>query len=137
MQGVFSRQLGIPEHKVRVIAPDVGGGFGIKINVFAEEVAVAVISMMIGRPVKYCADRSESFVSDNHVRDHIIKARMSLRADGKITAMSVDDVSAIGAYGMPMRFNITESMMLVTNTGAAYDFRITARARATRSLISR
>jgi CO/xanthine dehydrogenase Mo-binding subunit/aerobic-type carbon monoxide dehydrogenase small subunit (CoxS/CutS family) len=122
MQGVFSRQLGIPEHKVRVIAPDVGGGFGIKINVYAEEVAVAVISMMIGQPVKYCADRLESFVSDNHVRDHIIKARMSFKADGKITAISVDDVSAIGAYGMPMRFNITESMMLVTNTGAAYDF---------------
>src|ERR1700730_9233899 len=122
MLGVFSRQLGLPEHKVRVIAPDVGGGFGIKINVYAEEVAVAVISMMIGHPVKYCADRLKSFVSDNHVRDHIIKARMSFKADGKITAMSVDDVSAIGAYGMPMRFNITESMMLVTNTGAAYDF---------------
>jgi carbon-monoxide dehydrogenase large subunit len=122
MQGVFSRQLGIPEHKVRVIAPDVGGGFGIKINVYAEEVSVAVISMMIGRPVKYCADRLESFVSDNHVRDHKIKARIALKADGRITAMSVDDVSSIGAYGMPMRFNITESMMLVTNTGAAYDF---------------
>ena len=122
MQGVFSRQLGIPEHKVRVIAPDVGGGFGIKINVYAEEVAVAVISMMIGRPVKYCADRLESFVSDNHVRDHKIKARIAVTAEGRVTAMSVDDVSSIGAYGMPMRFNIAESMMLVTNTGVAYDF---------------
>jgi carbon-monoxide dehydrogenase large subunit len=122
MQGVFSRQLGIPEHKVRVIAPDVGGGFGIKINVYAEEVAVAAISMMIGRPVKYCADRLESFVSDNHVRDHKIKARIAFKADGRITAMGVDDISSIGAYGMPMRFNIAESMMLVTNTGAAYDF---------------
>jgi aerobic carbon-monoxide dehydrogenase large subunit len=122
MQGVFSRQLGIPEHRVRVIAPDVGGGFGIKINVYAEEVAVAAISKMIARPVKYCADRLESFVSDNHVRDHRIKARIAFQSDGKITAMSVDDISAIGAYGMPMRFNIAESMMLVTNTGAAYDF---------------
>ncbi len=122
MQGVFSRQLGIAEHKVRVIAPDVGGGFGIKINVYAEEVAVAAISKMIGRPVKYCADRLESFVSDNHVRDHKITARMALTADGRITAMSVDDISSIGAYGMPMRFNLAESMMLVTNTGAAYDF---------------
>jgi len=122
MQGVFSRQLGIPEHKVRVIAPDVGGGFGIKINVYAEEVAVAVIGMMIGRPVKYCADRLESFVSDNHVRDHKIKARIAVTAAGRVSAMSVDDVSSIGAYGMPMRFNIAESMMLVTNTGVAYDF---------------
>jgi aerobic carbon-monoxide dehydrogenase large subunit len=122
MQGVFSRQLGIPEHHVRVIAPDVGGGFGIKINVYAEEVAVAVISRMLGRPIKFLADRLESFVSDCHVRDHEINARIAVDRDGRITAMSVDDVSAIGAYGMPMRFNITESMMLVTNTGAAYDF---------------
>ncbi len=122
MQGVFSRQLGIPEHKVRVIAPDVGGGFGLKINVYAEEVVVAAISKMIGRPVKFLADRLESFLSDIHVRDHKITARMAVGADGKITAMGVDDISSIGAYGMPMRFNITESMMLVTNTGAAYKF---------------
>jgi carbon-monoxide dehydrogenase large subunit len=122
MQGVFSRQLGIPEHHVRVIAPDIGGGFGIKINVYAEEVAVAVISRMLGRPVKFLADRLESFVSDCHVRDHKINARLAFDRAGRMTAMSVDDVSAIGAYGAPMRFNITESMMLVTNTGAAYDF---------------
>jgi carbon-monoxide dehydrogenase large subunit len=122
MQGVFSRQLSIPEHRVRVIAPDIGGGFGIKINVYAEEVAVAAISRMLGRPVKFLADRLESFVSDIHVRDHTIKARIAFGDDGRIAAMSVDDVSAIGAYGMPMRFNITESMMLVTNTGVAYDF---------------
>ena len=122
MQGVFSRQLGIPEHHVRVIAPDIGGGFGIKINVYPEEVAVAVISRMLGRPIKYLADRLESFASDCHVRDHTISSRLAVDGNGRITAMSVDDVSAIGAYGMPMRFNITESMMLVTNTGAAYDF---------------
>ncbi len=122
MQGVFSRHLGIPEHKVRVIAPDVGGGFGLKINVYAEELAVVAISKIIGLPVKFCADRIESFISDIHVRDHKIRARMACAADGTITAMSVDDVSSIGAYGMYMRFNITESLMLVTNTGAAYDF---------------
>ena len=72
--------------------------------------------------MKFLADRLESFVSDIHVRDHTIKARIAVDDDGRISAMSVDDVSAIGAYGMPMRFNITESMMLVTNTGAAYNF---------------
>lgn len=122
MQGVFSRHLGLAEHKVRVIAPDVGGGFGLKVNVYAEEVAVAAISKMLGRPIKFCADRIESFVSDIHARDHKIGARMACAADGTITAMAVDDVSSIGAYGMYMRFNITESMMLVTNTGAAYNF---------------
>jgi CO/xanthine dehydrogenase Mo-binding subunit len=130
MQGVFSRHLGIPEHKVRVIAPDVGGGFGLKVNVYAEELAVVAISKMIGLPVKFCADRIESFVSDIHVRDHKIRARMACDGDGKITAMSVDDISSIGAFGMYMRFNITESMMLVTNTGAAYHFpNYTARTR--------
>ena len=70
MQGVFSAQLGIPEHKVRVIAPDVGGGFGIKLNVYAEEVAVAGASRLVRRPIKFSADRMELFVSDTHARDH-------------------------------------------------------------------
>jgi carbon-monoxide dehydrogenase large subunit len=122
MQGVFSRHLGIPEHKVRVIAPDVGGGFGLKINVYPEEVAVAAISKLLKRPVKFCADRIESFVSDIHVRDHSISARMAFGDDGRISAMEVDDISSIGAYSAHMRFNITESMMLVTNTGAPYNF---------------
>jgi carbon-monoxide dehydrogenase large subunit len=122
MQGVFSRHIGIPEHNVRVIAPDVGGGFGLKVNVYPEEVAVAAISKLLGRPVKFCADRIESFISDIHVRDHKIKARMAFGDDGRISAMEVDDISSIGAYSAHMRFNITESMMLVTNTGAAYNF---------------
>jgi aerobic carbon-monoxide dehydrogenase large subunit len=122
MQGVFSKHIGVPEHKVRVIAPDVGGGFGLKINVYAEEVAVAAISKIMGRPIKFCADRLESFLADIHVRDHNVTARMACGEDGRITAMSVDDISSVGAYGMYMRFNIAESMMLVTNTGAAYDF---------------
>lgn len=122
MQGVFSEHLGIPENKVRVIAPDVGGGFGLKINVYAEEVAVAAISKVMGRPIKFCADRLESFLADIHVRDHNITARMACAPDGRITAMSVDDISSVGAYGMYLRFNIAESMMLVTNAGAAYDF---------------
>jgi carbon-monoxide dehydrogenase large subunit len=121
MQDVFSQHFGIPEHKVRVIAPDVGGGFGLKINVYAEELAVVAASRLLGRPVKFCADRLESFVSDAHVRDHRISARIAVAADGRITAMEIDDLSAVGAFGMPLRFNIAEGMMAITSCGAPYE----------------
>ena len=123
MQDVFSQHLGIAEHKVRVITPDIGGGFGIKVNVYAEELAVAAIAKILARPVKFIADRLESFLSDAHVRDHKVTARMAVSADGRITAMEVDDIAAVGAYGMPMRFNIAEGMMLVTSAGAPYAFK--------------
>ncbi|HUC63039.1 MAG TPA: xanthine dehydrogenase family protein molybdopterin-binding subunit [Alphaproteobacteria bacterium] len=122
MQDVFSRHLGLPEHKVRVIAPDVGGGFGMKLNVYGEELAVCAMSKLMGRPVKYLADRLESFVSDSHARDHRVTARMAVSKEGRITAMEVDDLAAVGAYGMPLRFNIAEGMMLITMAGAPYAF---------------
>jgi carbon-monoxide dehydrogenase large subunit len=120
MQDVFSRHLRIPEHRVRVVAPDIGGGFGLKINVYAEELAVVSIAKMIGQPIKFLADRLESFLADGHVRDHKIRARLAADGDGRITAMEVDDLAAIGAYGMPLRFNIAEGMMAVTFAGAPY-----------------
>ncbi len=121
MQDIFSRHLGIPEHRVRVIAPDVGGGFGMKLNVYAEELAVVAASRMLSRPVKFCADRLESFVSDSHARDHQVNARIAVEVDGRITALEIDDVSAIGAYGMPMRFNIAEGMMAINWCGSPYE----------------
>ena len=122
MQAVFSEHLGLPQHRVRVIAPDVGGGFGMKINVYAEELAVAATSILTRRPVQYSADRLESFVSDAHAREHTIQARMAVSAEGRIRAMSMDDLAAVGAYGMPLRFNIAEGMMAITMAGAPYDF---------------
>jgi carbon-monoxide dehydrogenase large subunit len=118
MQDVFSRHLKIPEQKVRVVAPDVGGGFGMKLNLYTDEVATVVCSMLLGRPVKFSVDRLESFLSDAHSRDHRIKARIALKRSGEITAMEVDDVGADGAYGMPMRFNVAEGMMAITVAGA-------------------
>jgi carbon-monoxide dehydrogenase large subunit len=122
MQDVYSRQLGIPEHKIRVIAPDVGGGFGLKLNVYAEEVAVAALSRILGRPVRFCADRLESFLSDIHHRDHTVRGRIATDASGAITAMSMDDLGCMGAYGLPMRFSIAEGMMAVMGCGAPYVF---------------
>jgi aerobic carbon-monoxide dehydrogenase large subunit len=122
MQHVFSRHLNIPEHKVRVVAPDIGGGFGMKLNVYSDEVATAVASMLLGRPVKFCVDRLESFVSDSQARDHRIRCRIAVTKNGTITAMELDDIGAVGAYGMPLRFNVAEGMMAVTVAGAPYRF---------------
>lgn len=123
MQEVFSRHLNIPTHKIRVVAPDIGGAFGMKLNVYTDEMAAVVASMLIGRPVKFCVDRLESFTTDSQARDHIIKCRIAVKRNGEISAMEVDDVAAIGAYGMPQRFNVAEGMHVAGLTGAPYAFK--------------
>ena len=90
--------LSLPEHKVRVIAPDVGGGFGSKIYLYAEDVVVTWASKQINRPVKWTAERSESFTSDAHGRDHHTVAELALDKDGKFLAMRVRTTAAMGAY---------------------------------------
>jgi carbon-monoxide dehydrogenase large subunit len=90
--------LGIPEHKVRVVGPDVGGGFGSKIYHYTEEALVTWASKKINRPVKWTAERSESFLVDAHGRDHITKAEMGFDAEGKIQALRVKTFANLGAY---------------------------------------
>ena len=89
-----------PEHKFRVVAPDVGGGFGSKINAYAEDVVVAWTSKKIERPVKWVAERTESFLSDNHGRDHLTHVELALKNDGKITGIKVDTIANLGAYAL-------------------------------------
>ena len=96
---VLSAFVGIaPEHKLRVIAPDVGGGFGSKIFIYAEETVCAWAAKRVGRPVKWTADRSEAFLSDAHGRDHISHAELAQDADGKILALRVKTRANMGAY---------------------------------------
>ncbi|MDX1403097.1 MAG: xanthine dehydrogenase family protein molybdopterin-binding subunit [Woeseiaceae bacterium] len=90
--------MGIPEHKLRVISPDVGGGFGSKIFHYAEEVIVTWASTKVGRPVKWTADRSESFMSDAHGRDHKSHAELALSKDGDFLALRVYTLANLGAY---------------------------------------
>ncbi len=90
--------LGIPEHKLRVISPDVGGGFGSKIFVYPEECVVTWASRTLGRPVKWTAERRESFMTDAHGRDHQTDAEMALDADGHILALRVKSTVNLGAY---------------------------------------
>ncbi|HWM43998.1 MAG TPA: xanthine dehydrogenase family protein molybdopterin-binding subunit, partial [Burkholderiales bacterium] len=90
--------LGLPEHKVRVVAPDVGGGFGSKIYLYAEDVVVTWASKQLNRPVKWTSDRSEAFLSDAHGRDHVTVAELALDKDGKFLAMRVKTTANLGAY---------------------------------------
>ncbi len=90
--------LGMPEHKLRVIAPDVGGGFGSKIFLYPEEVTVSWASKALGRPVKWTAERRESFVTDAHGRDHVTEVEMGVDRDGRIVALRVRTNANLGAY---------------------------------------
>jgi len=95
----LSAFIGIaPEHKLRVIAPDVGGGFGSKIFLYAEETACIWAAKKVGRPIKWTAERSESFLADAHGRDHATTAELALDGDGKILAMRVSTKANLGAY---------------------------------------
>ena len=96
LMGAFVLQ--IPEHKLRVVAPDVGGGFGSKTFHYAEEAMVTWAAGQLGRPVKWTAERSESFVSDAHGRDHITTAELALSKDGKFLALREKTYANMGAY---------------------------------------
>ena len=90
--------LGIPEHKLRVVAPDVGGGFGSKIYLYGEETALVFASKSIKRPIKWTCDRSEAFLSDAHGRDHVTTAQLALDKDGRFLALRADTTANLGAY---------------------------------------
>src|SRR5437762_4840717 len=90
--------LGIPEHKVRVIAPDVGGGFGSKIFLYNEETVCSWASRKIQRPIRWTATRREAFQTDAHGRDHITEAELALSKDGKILGLRVKTIANLGAY---------------------------------------
>ena len=90
--------LGLPESKVRVVAPDVGGGFGSKIYLYGEDVAVTWAAKQLNRPVKWTSDRSEAYLSDAHGRDHFTTAELALDKDGKFLAMRVKTTANLGAY---------------------------------------
>ena len=90
--------LGMPEHKVRIVAPEVGGGFGSKIHHYADEAIVGLCSMKLDRPVKWAATRTETNLTDAHGRDHSTHCAMALDGDGRITGLKVDTKAAMGAY---------------------------------------
>ena len=90
--------LGIPEHKLRVVAPDVGGGFGSKIFHYAEEALCTFAAKAVGRPVKWTCTRSESFATDAHGRDHVTKIELAMDAEGNFQALRTETYANMGAY---------------------------------------
>jgi carbon-monoxide dehydrogenase large subunit len=131
MQWIIARHFGLPETRVRVIAPDVGGGFGLKIHTYGEDLTAVAAAIMLGRPVKFVADRLESFTSDFHARGHRVKARMAVSREGDIVAVDVDDLYGIGPYSGYPRGSANEGIQVANLVAAPYKQRIyRARSRA-------
>ena len=120
MQDLYSRQFGIAESSVRVICKDVGGSFGIKVHAYPDDFATVALSMMLGRPVKFVADRLESFTSDIHARHHRIHARIAVNNDGEIRAFEMDDLTGIGPFSMFPRTSAIEGNQVVNLVGGPY-----------------
>jgi carbon-monoxide dehydrogenase large subunit len=96
---VISAFVGVaPEHKLRIIAPDVGGGFGSKIFIYPEEVVCLWAARRLGSPVKWVSERSEAFLADAHGRDHVTHAELAIDADGRISGLRVKTIANLGAY---------------------------------------
>ena len=97
-QWIADNSLKVPEHKVRIVSPDVGGGFGQKIYHYPEEATVLWASRTLGRPVRWTATRSDHFAVDTYARDHVTRCAMAFDGEGRILALDVDTIANVGAY---------------------------------------
>ena len=120
MQTLYARHLVIPEAKVRVICPDVGGAFGTKLHCYGDEMAVVAVSKLLGRPIKYAVDRMEAFVADAHAREFIITAKLGTDNKGRLQQMTVSSIGAIGAYSIYPRSSVGDGVQSVVFCGAPY-----------------
>ncbi len=131
MQWIIAHHFSLAENQVRVIAPDVGGAFGLKIHTYGDDMATVAAALLTGRPVKFVADRLESFVSDFHARGHRVKVRCAVSNAGDLLAFDVDDVYGIGPYSGYPRGGANEGIHVSNLTGGPYRQRVyRARARA-------
>jgi len=122
MHDIVARHLRLPEHRVRVVNRDVGGSFGLKIHVYPDEIATCILAVVLGRPVKFVADRVESFQTDIHARDHRVTAEVAARRDGTILGMRLDDLAPVGAYSMYPRSSVVECGQVLRTTPGPYRF---------------
>ena len=120
MQDLYSRHLNLPETSVRVICKDVGGSFGIKVHSYPDDFATVALSKLLKRPIKFVADRLESFTSDVHARDHLVKARLAATKDGRILAFEIDDLTGVGPYSVYPRTSGIEGNQVLNITGGPY-----------------
>ena len=120
MQNLYAKHLDLAEQQVRVMTKDVGGSFGIKVHSYADEMATVALSKLLKRPIKFVADRLESFVTDIHARDHRVKGKIAVKSDGTITAFEIDDLTGIGPYSMYPRTSGIEANQVVSLVGGPY-----------------
>jgi aerobic carbon-monoxide dehydrogenase large subunit len=120
MQDLYCRQFELQESQVRVVCRDVGGSFGIKVHAYPDDFATVALSMLLHRPVKFVADRLESFVSDIHAREHRIEGRIAAARSGEILAFEIDDLTGIGPFSMFPRTSGIEGNQVVNLTGGPY-----------------
>ena len=120
VQNIAALHLGLEERQVRVVCKDVGGSFGIKVHIYADEMASYALSKLLRRPIKFVADRVESFNTDIHARDHRCKGKIGVKRDGAITAFEIDDLTGIGPYSMYPRTSAIEANQVVNLVGGPY-----------------
>ena len=120
MRAVIAECLGLAEQDVRVMTPDIGGGFGVKLHVYDDEMAVCAASLLTGRAVKYVSDRMEAFGADIHARAHSVAVSLAVAGDGKIAALAIDDLMEAGAYSAYPRSSILEGLHVMFMSGAPY-----------------
>jgi carbon-monoxide dehydrogenase large subunit len=120
IQDCYARLLGLKEAQVRVICRDIGGSYGIKTHVYGDELATCAIAMLLRRPVKFVADRAESFLSDIHSRDHRVTMKMAVSRDGTIRGFQFEDRLAIGPYSVYPRTSVVEGNQIVNITAQWY-----------------
>jgi carbon-monoxide dehydrogenase large subunit len=119
LRTMIAGMLGLGEHQVRAIAPEVGGGFGAKINIYGEEYLCAALSKRLGIPVKWIEERSEAFVATTHGRDILCYIELAAKRDGKVLGLKMRLIADIGAYNMLLTAAIPTLTMLMAN--ATYD----------------
>jgi carbon-monoxide dehydrogenase large subunit len=120
VQNIAALHLRLQDSQVRVVCKDVGGSFGIKVHIYADEMATYALSKLLRRPVKFVADRVESFNTDIHARDHRCKGRVGVKRDGTIMAFEIDDLTGIGPYSMYPRTSAIEANQVVNLVGGPY-----------------
>ena len=120
VQNIAALHLGLREMQVRVVCKDVGGSFGIKVHIYADEMATYALSKLLRRPIKFVADRVESFNTDIHARDHCCRGRIGVKRDGTIVAFEIDDLTGIGPYSMYPRTSAIEANQVVNLVGGPY-----------------
>jgi carbon-monoxide dehydrogenase large subunit len=120
VRAIFAELLNLSEADIRVVVPDVGGAFGVKLHLYDDEISVVAASMLLGRPVKFVSDRLEAFANDIHARGHTVDAAIAVRNDGTILGFQADDIAEIGAYSLYPRSSTGEGLHAITMTGAPY-----------------